>query len=147
MSFGLWVEPEMINPDSDLYQEHPDWVYHFPNRPRTESRNQLVLNLAKEEVRDHLFHVLDRLLTENEISFIKWDMNRPFSEPGWPEAPKETQREVWVRHARGVYEILGRLRQGHPDVAFESCSSGGGRVDLGILRSTRGASKRTRSIW
>jgi alpha-galactosidase len=71
MSFGLWVEPEMVNPDSDLYREHPDWVYYFPNRPRTESRNQLVLNLAKEEVRDHLFSVLDRLLTENEISFIK----------------------------------------------------------------------------
>jgi alpha-galactosidase len=134
MSFGLWVEPEMVNPDSDLYREHPDWVYYFPNRPRTESRNQLVLNLAKEEVRDHLFSVLDRLLTENEISFIKWDMNRPFSEPGWPEVPRERQREVWVRHVRGVYEILERLRQSYTGVAFESCSSGGGRVDLGILR-------------
>jgi alpha-galactosidase len=136
MSFGLWVEPEMVNPDSDLYREHPDWVYYFPNRPRTESRNQLVLNLAKQEVRDHLFSVLDRLLMENEISFIKWDMNRPFSEPGWPEAPRERQREVWVRHVRGVYEILEGLRQSHPGVAFESCSSGGGRVDLGILRHT-----------
>ena len=136
MRFGLWVEPEMVNPDSDLYREHPDWVYHFPNRPRTESRNQLVLNLAKEEVREHLFSVLDRLLAENEISFIKWDMNRPLSEPGWPEAPRERQREVWVRHTRGVYEILERLRQRHPEVAFESCSSGGGRVDLGILRYT-----------
>jgi alpha-galactosidase len=136
MSFGLWVEPEMVNPDSDLYREHPDWVYHFPNRPRTESRNQLVLNLAKEEVRDHLFSALDRLLTENQISFIKWDMNRPLSEPGWPDVPRERQREVWVRHTRGVYEILERLRQRHPEVAFESCSSGGGRVDLGILRYT-----------
>ena len=136
MSFGLWVEPEMVNPDSDLYREHPDWIYHFPNRPRTESRNQLVLNLAKEEVRNHLFYVLDRLLTENQISFIKWDMNRPLSEPGWPEAPRERQREVWVRHTRGVYEILERLRQRHPEVAFESCASGGGRVDLGILRYT-----------
>ena len=134
MDFGLWVEPEMVNPDSDLYREHPDWVYHFPNRPRTESRNQLVLNLARREVREHLFAVLDGLLEENEISFIKWDMNRPLSEPGWPEAPKERQREVWVRHARGVYEILKRLREKHPGVAFESCSSGGGRVDLGILR-------------
>jgi alpha-galactosidase len=124
----------MVNPDSDLYREHPDWVYHFPNRPRTESRNQLVLNLARREVREHLFAVLDGLLAQNEISFIKWDMNRPFSEPGWPEAPKERQREVWVRHARGVYEILKRLREKHPGVAFESCSSGGGRVDLGILR-------------
>ena len=136
MSFGLWVEPEMVNPDSDLYREHPDWAYHFPRRPRTESRNQLVLNLAKEQVRNHLFSALDRLLTENQISFIKWDMNRPLSEPGWPEAPRERQREVWVRHTRGVYEILERLRQRHPEVAFESCSSGGGRVDLGILRYT-----------
>jgi alpha-galactosidase len=134
MGFGLWVEPEMVNPDSDLYREHPGWVYHFPNRPRTQSRNQLVLNLANKEVRDHLFSILDRLLAENEISFIKWDMNRPFSEPGWPEAPRKRQREIWVRHVRGVYEILERLRQSHPEVAFESCSSGGGRVDLGILR-------------
>jgi alpha-galactosidase len=134
MSFGLWVEPEMVNSDSDLYREHPDWVYYFPSRPRTESRNQLVLNLAKEEVRDHLFSVLNRLLTDNEISFIKWDMNRPFSEPGWPEAPAERQREVWVRHVRGVYEIFDRLRQSHPGVAFESCASGGGRVDFGVLR-------------
>ena len=136
MAFGLWVEPEMVNRDSDLYRKHPDWVYHFPNRPRTESRNQLVLNLAKEQVRNHLFSALDRLLTENQISFIKWDMNRPLSEPGWPEAPRERQREVWVRHTRGVYEILERLRQRHPEVAFESCASGGGRVDLGILRYT-----------
>ncbi len=136
MSFGLWVEPEMVNPDSDLYREHSDWVYHFPNRPRTESRNQLVLNLAMQEVQEHLFTVLDGLLVENDISFIKWDMNRPFSEPGWPQAPKERQRELWVRHVRGIYDILSRLRKKHPEVAFESCSSGGGRVDLGILRYT-----------
>ena len=134
MRFGLWVEPEMVNPDSDLYREHPDWVYYFPNRPGTESRNQLVLNLAKKEVREHLFSVLDRLLTENEISFIKWDMNRPFSETGWPEAPAQRQREVWVRHVRGVYDLWEMLRRNHPDVAFESCASGGGRVDLGIMR-------------
>ena len=118
MSFGLWVEPEMVNEDSDLYREHPDWVYRFPNRELTESRNQLVLNLAKEEVREHLFGVLDGLLADHDISFIKWDMNRPFSEPGWPEAPPERQREVWVRHVWGVYEILGRLRENHPGVEF-----------------------------
>ena len=136
MSFGLWVEPEMVNPDSDLYREHPDWVYNFPNRPKTESRNQLVLNLAKEEVKEHLFGVLDGLLSGNDISFIKWDMNRTFSEPGWMEAPPGRRQEVWVRHVRGVYEILDRLREKHPGVAFESCSGGGGRVDLGILRRT-----------
>jgi alpha-galactosidase len=134
MDFGLWVEPEMVNPDSDLYREHPDWIYHFPTRPNTESRNQLVLNLAKVEVRDHLFGVLSGLLSEHDISFIKWDMNRPFSEPGWPQAPRDRQREVWVRHVWGVYELLERLHKRHPRVAFETCSGGGGRVDLGMFR-------------
>jgi len=136
MAFGLWVEPEMVNRDSDLYRKHPDWVYHFLTRPRTESRNQLVLNLAKEEVKEHLFSMLDRLLSENDISFIKWDMNRPFSEPGWPEASAGRQREVWVRHVQGLYGVLRRLREAHPGVAFESCSGGGGRADLGIMRLT-----------
>ncbi|MGF1470916.1 MAG: alpha-galactosidase [Rubrobacteraceae bacterium] len=134
MEFGLWVEPEMVNKDSDLYREHPDWVYRFPNRELTESRNQLVLNLAKVEVREHLFGVLDGLLAEHDISFVKWDMNRPFSEPGWPEAPLEKQREAWVRHVWGIYEILHRLRRRHPGVYFETCAGGGGRVDLGMFR-------------
>lgn len=136
MSFGLWVEPEMVNENSDLYREHPDWVYRFPNRELTESRNQLVLNLAKDEVRDHLLGVLDDLLTDHDISFIKWDMNRPLSEPGWPDASPEHQREVWVRHVWGVYGILRRLRERHPGVTFETCSGGGGRIDLGMFRFT-----------
>ncbi|CAN5709846.1 alpha-galactosidase [soil metagenome] len=136
MSFGLWVEPEMVNEDSDLYREHPDWVYRFPNREPTKSRNQLVLNLAKEDVREHLFGVMDGLLADHDISFVKWDMNRPFSEPGWPEAQPERQREVWVRHVWGVYEILERLRERHPGVRFETCSGGGGRIDLGIFQFT-----------
>lgn len=133
MQFGLWVEPEMVNPDSDLYRAHPDWVYHFPTRLRTEARNQLVLNLGRDDVREYLFESLDRLLSENDVSFVKWDMNRPFSEPGWPGAPAGRDREVWVRHVRSLYELLGRLRERHPQVDFESCSGGGGRVDLGIL--------------
>jgi alpha-galactosidase len=134
MSFGLWVEPEMVNEDSDLYRQHPDWIYSFPNRAPTRSRNQLVLNLAKEEVREHLFGVLDGLLSAHDISFIKWDMNRPFSEPGWPEAPTGRHREVWVRHVWGVYELLERLGERHPGVSFETCAGGGGRVDLGMFR-------------
>lgn len=133
MEFGIWVEPEMVNPDSDLYRVHPDWVYHFPTRPRTEARNQLVLNLGRDDVRDHLFDALDGLLSGHAISFVKWDMNRPFSEPGWPGAPAGRDREVWVRHVHGLYELLRRLRERHPRVGFESCSGGGGRVDLGIL--------------
>ncbi|NPV52579.1 MAG: alpha-galactosidase [Firmicutes bacterium] len=136
MDFGLWVEPEMVNPNSDLYRAHPDWVYHFSNRPRSEQRNQLILNISREDVKEYVFQCLDRLLTENNIKFVKWDANRHFSEPGWPGAPvgREREREIWVRHVQAVYEVLERLRQRHPDVIFESCSGGGGRVDLGILR-------------
>ena len=136
MNFGLWVEPEMVNKNSKLYHLHPDWVYHFPNRPRSESRNQLVLNLAKKEVVEYIYDFMNTLLGTYNIKFIKWDMNRPFSEPGWPEALKPQQQEIWVRHVQGLYQILDRLRRKYPEVIFESCSGGGGRVDLGILQRT-----------
>jgi alpha-galactosidase len=140
MGFGLWVEPEMVNPDSNLYRAHPDWAYHFANRSRTESRYQLVLNLGREDVADWVFATVDRLLSEQDISFIKWDMNRPFSDPGWPEQVGRNPERAWVDHVRNLYEILDRLRAAHPQVAFESCSSGGGRADLGIL-------SRTEQVW
>jgi len=133
MDFGLWVEPEMVNPDSDLYRAHPDWVLHFPQRPRSESRNQLILNLARKDVQEYVFAALDRLLTENEIRFFKWDMNRHFSEPGWPAVSPEEQKKVWVEYPRAVYAIMDRLKARHPGVEIESCSGGGGRVDLGML--------------
>ena len=131
MKFGIWVEPEMINPDSDLYRAHPDWVMNFPGRPRTEARNQLVLNMARDDVREHIFTVLDRLLSENDIAFFKWDMNRHFSEPGWPEqGPDDAQKKIWVAvHAQRVRhhrpapretpgprdrELLGRRRPRRP---------------------------------
>jgi len=136
MDFGLWVEPEMVNKNSKLYNLHPDWVYYFPNRPRSESRNQLVLNLAKKEVVEYIYDFMNKLLNNYNIKFIKWDMNRPFSEPGWSEASKSQQQEIWVRHIQGLYQILDRLRRKHPEVIFESCSGGGGRVDLGILQRT-----------
>ncbi|RXZ79867.1 alpha-galactosidase [Paenibacillaceae bacterium] len=136
MKFGIWVEPEMTNPDSDLYRAHPDWIYHFPNRPRTESRNQYVLNVAKPEVQAFIFEMMDNLLSENSIAFVKWDMNRSLSEPGWLEAPQEQQKEVWVRHVQGLYDIFARLRAKHPNVAFEACSGGGARIDLGIMQVT-----------
>jgi alpha-galactosidase len=133
MDFGLWIEPEMVNPDSDLYRAHPDWVIHFPGRKRTEARNQLILNLARTDVQDYLIEKLDHLLTENNIRFIKWDMNRNASEPGWDSAPGDP-RELWVRYVQGVYRVWGTLRERHPQVTWQSCSGGGGRVDLGILR-------------
>jgi alpha-galactosidase len=133
MDFGLWFEPEMVNPNSDLYRQHPDWVINFPGRPRSESRNQLVLNMARDDVKEYIYGVLDRLLTENNIKYIKWDHNRNFSEPGWPEVPVLEQKEIWVKYVRNVYEILDRLRAAHPNLEFESCAGGGGRLDLGIL--------------
>lgn len=134
MDFGLWVEPEMVNPDSDLYRKHPDWAMHFEGRPRTEARNQLVLNLARDDVREYIFHWLDELVSVNDIAFIKWDYNRNFSEPGWPEVPPDQQKNLWVRFTQNLYDILGRLRKKHPTLEIESCSGGGGRVDMGILR-------------
>ena len=133
MDFGLWVEPEMTNPDSDLYRTHPDWVIHFPTRARTESRNQLILNMARADVQEYIIGVLDALLSDHNIAFIKWDMNRGISEPGWAEAPGD-QRELWVRYVQGLYHVWGVLRQRHPNVIWQSCASGGGRTDLGILK-------------
>jgi alpha-galactosidase len=133
MRFGLWVEPEMVNPDSDLYRAHPDWVYHFANRTRTQRRNQLVLNLARPDVADWVFRTLDGLLSANDIGFVKWDMNRPFSEPGWPEQAGRNPERIWTEHVRNLYAILDGLRAAHPGTDFESCAGGGGRVDLGIL--------------
>jgi len=136
MDFGLWVEPEMVNPDSDLYRKHPDWVLHFPGRPESEQRNQLVLNLARPDVRAYVFGFLDKVLTENDIAFLKWDYNRNWSEPGWDQLPAGEQKRVYVEFTRSLYSILAELRQKHPNVEIESCSGGGGRVDLGILRYT-----------
>jgi alpha-galactosidase len=140
MRFGLWVEPEMVNPDSDLYRAHPDWVYHFAGRTRSQHRNQLVLNLARPDVAEWVFATLDRLLSENNVEFIKWDMNRPFSEPGWPARAGDDPERVWTDHVHSLYAVIDGLRAVHPGVEFESCSGGGGRVDLGILR-------RVEQVW
>jgi alpha-galactosidase len=135
MRFGLWVEPEMVNPDSDLYRAHPDWVLHFPNRQRSEKRNQLVLNLARDDVADWAQDWLNGLVSKHEIDFLKWDMNRPFSEAGWP-AHAQDQDLLWRRYVDNLYSIIDRLRADHPNLRIESCSGGGGRVDLGILART-----------
>jgi alpha-galactosidase len=136
MEFGLWVEPEMVNPDSRLYRAHPDWVINFKGRPRTEARNQLVLNLARGDVYDYLLKTLDQLVSNNNIAFLKWDHNRAWSEPGWPEVPPEQQQKLYVRYVDNLYKLLAELRRRHPKLEIESCASGGGRVDLGIMRLT-----------
>jgi alpha-galactosidase len=136
MDFGLWVEPEMVNPDSDLYRKHPDWVLNFKGRPESEQRNQLVLNLARPDVRAYILGFLDKLVTENDIAFLKWDYNRNWSEPGWDQMPPAEQKAVYVEYTRNLYGILEELRRRHPKLEIESCSGGGGRVDLGILKYT-----------
>lgn len=136
MSFGLWVEPEMVNADSDLYRAHPDWVLNFPGRPRTEGRHQMVLNLARPDVRAYVFGFLDKLVTENDIAFLKWDYNRNWSEPGWSSVTVEDQKKVYVEFIRNYYSIMEELRHKHPQLEIEDCSSGGGRVDLGVMQYT-----------
>jgi len=136
MDFGLWVEPEMVNPDSDLYSKHPDWILHFTGRPQTQARNQLVLNLARQDVRDYVFHTLDDLLNKNNIAFLKWDYNRNWSEPGWPSVAPENQKKVYTAYVQNFYSILKELRAKHPLVEIESCSGGGSRVDLGVMHYT-----------
>ncbi|MEV4757805.1 alpha-galactosidase [Micromonospora sp. NPDC049559] len=134
MRFGLWVEPEMVNPDSDLYRAHPDWVLHMANRDRTEMRHQLVLNLARPDAAEWTHAWLDRLVAEHGIDFLKWDCNRPFTEAGWPGHADPDR--LFIEHTRGVYRIMDRLRADHPGLRIEACAGGGGRADLGILART-----------
>lgn len=148
MDFGIWVEPEMVNPDSDLYRQHPEWAMQFPNREHTEMRNQLMLNLARPDVKEWMFQWLDKLVSENDIAFLKWDYNRVWSEPGWKTAPgssadrpnADAEKAIYITQVRNLYEVIDRLRAKHPKLEIESCSSGGGRVDLGIL-------ERTDEVW
>lgn len=123
MDFGLWVEPEMVSPDSVLYRQHPDWCIALPSLPRATQRHQWVLDLSRPEVRDYLFDCLDTLLRSNAIGALKWDHNREL----FPVAHRS------LAQTRGVYALLDRLRAAHPQVEIESCASGGGRVDYAIL--------------
>ena len=131
MDFGLGVEPEMVNPDSDLFRAHPDWAYHYEHRKASEIRTQLVLNMTKPEVQEYIYNCLNNLLSENNIKYIKWDMNRPFSETGAENL--EHPKMLWYLHTKAVFDIVDRLKAEHPTVQFESCSSGGGRCDWGAL--------------
>ncbi len=131
MDFGLWVEPEMVNPDSDLYRTHPEWAYHYPTRKAHEIRNQLVLNMTRADVQEYIFGCIDELLSKHNIAYIKWDMNRSLSETGAENL--EYPKMLWYLHTKAVYDIVDRLKEKHPTVQFESCSSGGGRSDWGAL--------------
>ena len=133
MRFGLWIEPEMVSERSDLFAAHPDWAIGVPGRRRTEGRQQLVLDMARDEVVDHLFGVLSDVLGSAPISYVKWDMNRNITEPYSLGLPPERQGEFFHRYILGVYDLYRRLTAAFPDVLFESCAGGGGRFDPGLL--------------
>ncbi|MDO5455407.1 MAG: alpha-galactosidase [Eubacteriales bacterium] len=133
MKFGLWIEPEMISEDSDLYREHPDWVLKVPGRAPALGRDQLVLDMSRGEVVDYLFDRLSDIIGSSGIDYIKWDMNRPLSDVYSCVLSAERQGEVGHRYVLGVYDLMGRLTSRFPDVLFEGCAGGGGRFDAGIL--------------
>ncbi|WP_151733277.1 alpha-galactosidase [Paenibacillus tengchongensis] len=133
LKFGLWVEPEMISPDSELYRAHPDWCLHVPGRRRTEARWQLVLDLTRAEVRDYVYGALSKIFSSVPVAYVKWDMNRALTEIGSAELPPERQGETAHRYVLGLYDLVDRLTSDFPHILFESCSSGGGRFDPGLL--------------
>lgn len=133
IKFGLWFEPEMVNKDSELYRNHPNWILRAPNRKNTPSRNQHTLDLGREDVREYLYEKISKILRESKISYVKWDMNRPMTEV-WSEVIDSTkQGEVFHRYILGLYELLEKLTTEFPEVLFESCASGGNRFDPGML--------------
>ena len=131
--FGLWFEPEMVSPDSDLYRKHPDWCLHVEGRRRTEARTQLILDLSRQEVCDYLFESLSKIFSTVPISYVKWDMNRNMTEIGSATRTALRQKETAHRYMLGLYGLLEKLHQQFPHILFESCASGGGRFDPGML--------------
>ena len=134
MQFGLWFEPEMVNPDSDLYREHPDWILQAGGRVPILQRNQLVLDLSRDEVRTYLRDRISAVLSEHSIDYVKWDHNRDLLEAG-----SNARGGAPAVHLQtlGYYRLLDELRTAHPNVAWESCASGGGRIDLGVLEQVQ----------
>ncbi|MBT9371628.1 alpha-galactosidase [Rhizobium sp. CSW-27] len=135
MQFGIWFEPEMVNPVSELYRAHPDWALTIEGRPILESRTQLVLDLTRSEVSDYLFAKIDAVLSNHAVSYVKWDMNRDLTHAGGRDGKAKIAAQT-----RSVYALMDRVRAAHPQVEIESCASGGGRIDYGAL-------KRTHRVW
>ncbi len=133
MHFGLWIEPEMVNKDSRLYAEHPDWILSTPKRFESPSRWQYVLDFSRKEVIDHIFGELDKVIHNAEISYIKWDMNRYITECYSHAAESSRQKTVMHKYILGVYELYSKLTKNYPKILFESCASGGARFDPGML--------------
>jgi len=133
LDFGFWIEPEMVNPDSDLYRAHPDWVLATPGRTRSLGRHQMVLDFSKKEVVDYIYGMLYDVIYNANIAYIKWDMNRTISECFSQGRDASEQGKVYHKYILGVYDLYERLITDFPNILFESCSSGGSRYDAGML--------------
>ena len=135
LKFGIWMEPEMISPDSELYRKHPDWAFAVPERTATLSRNQYVLDLSRKEVRDYVYECVHNVISSANIEYVKWDMNRQLTDIGSVEFTGDRQGELAHRYVLGVYELQERLVNDFPDLLLENCSGGGARFDPGMLYS------------
>ena len=133
MKFGLWVEPEMVSPDSELYRAHPDWCIHAGDFMRVESRHQLVLDISRQDVRDYVVESICAALERGKVDYVKWDMNRNINCWGSELLAADRQQELGHRYILGLYDMMGRIVSRFPNVLFESCAGGGGRFDLGLL--------------
>ncbi len=131
--FGLWVEPEMVSPNSNLFRAHPDWALGVPNHVRAQQRNQYVLDLSRQDVRDYVVDSICKVLGSADIDYVKWDMNRNLTDIGSAAFPAEQQHEIATRFQLGVYDIMQRITEAFPNILFESCAGGGRRFDLGII--------------
>ena len=136
LQFGIWMEPEMVSPDSDLYRAHPDWAIHIPGRASITSRHQLTLDLSRRDVQDFVYQAVADTLKASKAAYLKWDMNRNFTNIGSADLPYDRQRELPHRYILGLYAVMERLTKAFPDVLIEGCSSGGGRFDPGMLYYT-----------
>lgn len=133
MDFGIWIEPEMVNKDSELYRAHPNWIIHDPNRKPSHTRNQYTLDFSRDEVVDHIYNQIEKLLSDYNISYVKWDMNRYITECYSKDKGANLQGTVYHKYILNVYKLYDKLTTRFPDILFESCSSGGARFDPGML--------------
>lgn len=134
LKFGIWIEPEMVNPRSELYEQHPDWVITAPHRPLDLQRNQLILDLSNPKVQEYVYGCIDKLLRENKgIRYIKWDCNRYVTNPGSAYLPKDRQSNLFIDYSKNLLNIMERVRKAFPDVTLMACSGGGGRIDYATL--------------
>lgn len=136
IKFGLWVEPEMITQNSQLYKEHPEWTLGYKNRQSITARHQLVLDLSQKQVKGHLLKTLVNLVQDNQLDYLKWDMNRHLTQVGDSSLPPLQQEEIYYRYILGLYDLLKGLKKSCPKLIIENCSAGGGRLDFGMLSFT-----------